>query len=71
MKNNIRITYTTYKIGESKSAKREVINVHSGVLGHKNEPYYATEAEMLSCAIYKYETLSKHEQIIYNKNKNQ
>ena len=41
-----------------------------GCLGHKDEPYYNTEAEMLSCAIYKYETLSKDEKIIYNKNKN-
>ena len=40
-----------------------------GCLGHKNEPYYNTEAEMLSCAIYNYETLSEDEKIIYNKNK--
>ena len=38
-----------------------------GCLGHKDEPYYNTEAEMLSCAIYNYETLSKDEKIIYNK----
>ena len=69
--NDIRITYTTHKIGNSKSASRKVLNVHRGVLGHKDEPYYNTEAEMLSCAIYKYETLSKDEKIIYNKNKNQ
>ena len=40
-----------------------------GCLGHKDEPYYNTEAEMLSCAIYNYETLSKDEKIIYNKTK--
>jgi len=36
-------------------------------LGNKTEPYYETEAEMLSCAVYNYETLSKDEKIIYNK----
>jgi len=67
--NDIRITYTVHKIGNSKSTKRKVLNVHSGVMGHKDQSYYNTEAEMLSCAIYKYETLSKDEKIIYNKNK--
>jgi hypothetical protein len=66
--NDIRITYTVHKIGNSKSTKRKVLNVHSRVMGHKDEPYYNTE-EMLSCAIYKYETLSKDEKIIYNKTK--
>ena len=64
---DIRITYTSHKIGNSKSTKRKVLSLHSGVLGHKDEPYYNTEAEMLSCAIYNYETLSKDEKIIYNK----
>ena len=59
-------TYT-YKVIKKGKHKRTIWNVHKRPLGHKNEPYYNTEAEMLSCAIYKYETLSKDEKIIYNK----
>jgi hypothetical protein len=42
-----------------------------GCLGHKNEPYYETELEMLKIKKYDYESLSEDEKIIYNKNKNQ
>ena len=68
---DIRITYTTHKIGNSKSVVRRVLNVHNKVMGHKDEPYYQTELEMLQIKKYNYETLSKDEKIIYNKNKNQ
>ena len=39
-------------------------------LGHKSEPYYETEEEMLSEKVYTYESLSPSEKEIYNKNKN-
>tara|TARA_R100001443_G_C3330288_1_gene172166 strand:- start:42 stop:164 length:123 start_codon:yes stop_codon:yes gene_type:complete len=39
-------------------------------MGHKNEPYYETELEMLKIIKYDYQSLSKDEKIIYNKNKN-
>ena len=68
---DIRITYTTHKIGNSKSVVRRVLNVHNKVMGHKDEPYYVTELEMLQIKKYNYESLSEDEKIIYNKNKNQ
>jgi hypothetical protein len=42
-----------------------------GCLGHKHEPYYERELEMLKIKKYDYESLSEDEKIIYNKNKNQ
>ena len=68
---DIRITYTTHKIGNSKSVVRKVLNVHHKVMGHKDEQYYETELEMLKIKKYDYESLSEDEKIIYNKNKNQ
>tara|TARA_R110002020_G_scaffold9545_1_gene37528 strand:- start:187 stop:390 length:204 start_codon:yes stop_codon:yes gene_type:complete len=38
-----------------------------GCLGHKNEPYYNTEDEMLKIEKYDFESLSLDEIIIYNK----
>ncbi len=69
--NDIRITYTEHKIGNSKSVVRKVLNVHNKVMGHKDEQYYETELEMLKIKKYDYESLSEDEKIIYNKNKNQ
>lgn len=37
----------------------------SGVLGHKDEPYYKTEKEMLQDKIYNYASLSETEKGIY------
>tara|TARA_R100000734_G_C3204360_1_gene21975 strand:+ start:207 stop:449 length:243 start_codon:yes stop_codon:yes gene_type:complete len=37
------------------------------IMGHKNEPYYKTEKEMLEDKIYNYESLSEDEKKIYNK----
>ena len=70
MKYDIHITYSEHKIGNSKSNKRTILNVHNRVMGHKNEPYYETELEMLKIIKYDYQSLSKDEKIIYNKNKN-
>ncbi len=69
--NDIRITYTTHKIGNSKSYKRKVLNVHNAAMGHKDEQYYETELEMLKIKKYDYESLSEDEKIIYNKTENQ
>jgi len=57
--------------GNSKSYKRKVLKVHNAAMGHKDEPYYQTELEMLKIKKYDYESLSEDEKIIYNKNKNQ
>ena len=65
--NDIRITYTEHKIGNSKSVVRKVLNVHNKVMGHKDEQYYETELEMLKIKKYDYESLSAEEKIIYNK----
>lgn len=42
--------------------KQEKINK----LGHKNEPYYKTEKEMLQEKVYTYESLSPSEKAIYD-----
>ena len=65
--NDIRITYTEHKIGNSKNVVRKVLNVHNKVMGHKAEQYYETELEMLKIKKYDYESLSEDEKIIYNK----
>jgi hypothetical protein len=36
-------------------------------LGHKDEPYYKTEDEMLKEPVYTYESLSDSEKEIYNR----
>lgn len=38
-------------------------------LGHKDEPYYKTEKEMLDEPNYTYESLSKSEKKIYDKSR--
>jgi len=42
---------------------------NSNRLGHKQEPYYKTEGEMLFDTEYTYESLSKEEKELFNKNK--
>lgn len=41
--------------------------LHRARLGHKDEPYYLTEDEMLNEVEYNYNTLSDDEKEIYNK----
>lgn len=69
LKNNIHITYSQHKVGNSKSNKRIILNIHNRVMGHKDKQYYQTELEMLKIKKYDYESLSEDEKIIYNKNK--
>jgi len=38
-------------------------------LGSKTQPYYETEKEMLKVKVYDYESLSKSEKEIYDKDK--
>lgn len=43
------------------------VELHRVELGHKDEPYYLTEEEMLKEVKYDYNTLSDEEKQIYNK----
>ena len=62
--------YKEFKIGNSKSAKRKVWLRRSCAQGHKDEPYYKTEKEMLEDKIYNFASLSETEKGIYKKLKN-
>ena len=62
--------YKEFKIGNAKSAKRRVWLRTASALGHKDEPYYKTEKEMLEDKIYNYASLSETEKGIYTKLKN-
>ena len=59
-----------FKIGNGKSAKRKVWLRRACAQGHKNEPYYKTEKEMLEDKIYNFASLSETEKGIYTKLKN-
>jgi len=59
--------YKEYKIGNSKSTKRRIWVRIDSVLGHKDEPYYKTEKEMLEDKIYNFASLSESEKKIYKK----
>ncbi len=62
--------YKEFRIGNSKSAKRKVWLRRSCAQGHKDEPYYKTEKEMLEDKIYNFASLSESEKGIYTKLKN-
>jgi len=62
--------YKVVKIGNGKSTKRRVWIPINSILGHKNEPYYKTEKEMLEDKIYNFASLSQTEKGIYTKLKN-
>ena len=42
------------------------VEMHRAEMGHKDEPYYRTEEEMLNEVKYDYNTLSDEEKQIYN-----
>lgn len=42
------------------------VEMHRAEMGHKDEPYYLTEEEMLNEVKYDYNTLSDEEKQIYN-----
>ena len=57
--------YKEVKIGNSKSNRRKVRLRYAPALGHKDEPYYKTEKEMLEDKIYNFASLSETEKGIY------
>ena len=57
--------YKEVKIGNSKSNRRKVRLRYAPPLGHKDEPYYKTEKEMLEDKIYNFASLSETEKGIY------
>jgi len=62
--------YKEVKIGNSKSIRRKVRLRYAPALGHKDEPYYKTEKEMLEDKIYNFASLSETEKGIYKQLKN-
>ena len=62
--------YKEVKIGNSKSNRRKVRLRYAPPLGHKDEPYYKTEKEMLEDKIYNFASLSESEKGIYKQLKN-
>jgi len=62
--------YKEVKIGNSKSIRRKVRLRYAPALGHKDEPYYKTEKEMLEDKIYNFASLSETEKGIYKQIKN-
>ena len=62
--------YKEVKIGRGKSTKRKVWLRSAPALGHKDEPYYKTEKEMLEDKIYNFASLSETEKGIFTKIKN-
>ena len=62
--------YKEFKIGSGKSTRRKVWLRTASALGHKDEPYYKTEKEMLEDKIYNFASLSETEKGIYIKLKN-
>tara|TARA_R100001480_G_scaffold136821_1_gene133889 strand:+ start:464 stop:670 length:207 start_codon:yes stop_codon:yes gene_type:complete len=62
--------YKEVKIGNSKSNRRKVRLRYAPHLGHKDEPYYKTEKEMLEDKIYNFASLSETEKGIYKQLKN-
>ena len=62
--------YKEVKIGNSKSNRRKVRLRYAPPLGHKDEPYYKTEKEMLEDKIYNFASLSETEKGIYKQLKN-
>ena len=62
--------YKQFKIGNGKSTRRKVWLRTASALGHKDEPYYKTEREMLEDKIYSFASLSETEKGIYIKLKN-
>ena len=62
--------YKEVKIGNSKSYRRKVRLRYAPALGHKDEPYYKTEKEMLEDKIYNFASLSESEKGIYKQLKN-
>mgnify|MGYP003155345008 FL=1 len=62
--------YKEVKIGNSKSIRRKVRLRYAPALGHKDEPYYKTEKEMLEDKIYNFASLSESEKGIYKQLKN-
>ena len=62
--------YKEVKIGNSKNIRRKVWFRHASALGHKDEPYYKTEKEMLEDKIYNFASLSETEKGIYKQLKN-
>ena len=62
--------YKEVKIGNSKSNRRKVRLRYAPALGHKDEPYYKNEKEMLEDKIYNFASLSETEKGIYKQLKN-
>lgn len=62
--------YKEVKIGNSKNKRRKVRLRYAPALGHKDEPYYKTEKEMLEDKIYNFASLSETEKGIYKQLKN-
>ena len=62
--------YKEVKIGNSKNKRRKVRLRYAPALGHKDEPYYKTEKEMLEDKIYNFASLSETEKGIYKQIKN-
>jgi len=62
--------YKEVKIGNGKRTKRKIWLRSAPALGHKDEPYYKTEKEMLEDKIYNFASLSETEKGIYKKLKN-
>ena len=62
--------YKEVKIGNSKNKRRKVRLRYAPPLGHKDEPYYKTEKEMLEDNIYNFASLSETEKGIYKQLKN-
>jgi len=62
--------YKEVKIGNSKNIRRKVWFRHASALGHKDEPYYKNEKEMLEDKIYNFASLSETEKGIYKQLKN-
>ena len=62
--------YKEVKIGNSKNKRRKVRLRYAPALGHKDEPYYKTEKEMLEDKIYNFASLSESEKGIYKQLKN-
>jgi len=77
MTKNIFETHLTNKLWKQKyqgkihnSQKKWKIDSFMHIMGHKNEPYYKTEKEMLEDKIYNFASLSETEKGIYTKLKN-
>ena len=62
--------YKEVKIENSKNIRRKVRLRYAPPLGHKDEPYYKTEKEMLEDKIYNFASLSETEKGIYKQLKN-